>query len=71
MNHKKFIELLGYLAARGLREGTHRMEVNAAYDAGFDAGILARKGEEDEYPFEDECLRDPDMRCSDFMCDGC
>ena len=65
MDHKKFIERLGYLAARGLREGNHRMDVTAAYKAGFEAGVLAEQQPDDECPY------DPDMKCSDHACDGC
>ena len=64
MSNRDFAERLGYLASRGMRETRHKKEIAIAYSQGFEKGIIAASQ-------SDECLYDPDLNCSDFVCDGC
>jgi len=64
MSDKAFTERLGYLASSGLREDRHKQQVDASYNEGYEAGVLAQSE-------SDDCPYDPDRRCSDHTCDGC
>lgn len=64
MRDKAFIERLGYLAGRGLRDQSRDSDAAEKFDSGFAAGVIAASQ-------SDDCPYVPDRRCSDFACNGC